>query len=440
MTAGTAETVGPRRLCLSTRQRLVAEIVLVVMLAGLAVAVLRYQALRQSFSVDESRWISTSRYFWVTFIERDLFGEEWQPSYVVFTHPPVARYILGFGLWVQGWQPDQLNGRYDTDRSREFNQRAGNIPSRELLNAARRVSFLFALGATLLLYPIGRLVAGPLAGTAAVLLALANPLLATLWTRALAESILAFFCLSALLFAMRIARAGIAARVAFGWGSSLGLFIGLATATKLSGALIAVGIGLYAVLRQGIWWWQTRRLGGLGPWFDAGMSAFLAFVLLNPLLYPNPLTRSLLLFEHRRDEMEIQALGTPRLAVPDDIGARASLMYERAFLDYGTLDARVGIPLDVLVALVGFGLLVLATWRALRRGDLPGPAAVLGCCVVSVYGISTLTLGFDSSHYVALPVTLAVLLDGVAVAGAVRGATLLWRRRRAVTRVEVGAT
>jgi hypothetical protein len=439
MTAATAEAVRPTRWRLSTRQRRVAEIVLVLALAALAVVVLRQQALRQSFSVDESRWIATSRYFWVTFVERDVFGTEWQPSYVVYTHPPVARYILGFGLWLQGWQPEQLNGRYDADRSRQFNRMAGNIPSRELLNAARRVSLLFAVGATMLLYPVGRIVAGPVAGTTAVLLALANPLLSTLWTRALAESILAFFCLSALLFTMRIARSPRGTRVPFGWGFGLGLSIGLATATKLSGALVGAGIGLYVVLRVVVRWWQDRRIGGLGPWFDAVMAAFLAFVLLNPLLYPNPLTGSLLLFEHRRDEMEIQAVGTPRLAVPDDLGARASLMFRRAFLDYGTLDARVGIPLDVLLAAVGLGLLALATWRAIRGRDLPGPPAVLGCCAASVYVVSTANLGFDSSHYVMLPVTFAVVLEGVALAAAVNGAIVLWQRWRTRRSGDAGA-
>src|SRR5688500_1240590 len=120
MTVDTAEAVRASHWRISPRQQLLAEIVVVVALAALAVVVLRQQAIRQSFSVDESRWIATSRYFWITFVEGDGFGEEWQPSYVVMTHPPVARYIIGFGLWLQGWQPEQLNGRYDTDRSRQF--------------------------------------------------------------------------------------------------------------------------------------------------------------------------------------------------------------------------------------------------------------------------------------------------------------------------------
>src|SRR5215211_5054954 len=103
------------------RRAMIAEILLVLAIAVLATVVLRQQALRQVFSVDESRWIASSRYFWITFVDRDVLGPDWEPNYIVLTHPPVARYIIGFGLALQGWSPDDLNGRYDTDRSREFN-------------------------------------------------------------------------------------------------------------------------------------------------------------------------------------------------------------------------------------------------------------------------------------------------------------------------------
>src|SRR5205823_1256939 len=124
-------------------------------------------------------------------------GPAWRPSYIVLTHPPVARYLIGFGLWLQGWQPDQLNGRYDSLRSGLYNAQAGNIPSQRLLAAARRTTFPFAIGSMVLVYVVGRMLAGRVAGLGALALALANPLLTTIWTRALAESILACFSLLA---------------------------------------------------------------------------------------------------------------------------------------------------------------------------------------------------------------------------------------------------
>jgi len=414
----------------------IAEVLLVLVLAATAIVVLYQQAQRQSFSVDESRWIATSRYFWITFVDRDVLGPAWQPNYIVLTHPPVARYIIGAGLALQGWSPDDLNGRYDTDRSRDFNRRAGNIPSRELLNDARNVVLLFAVVATLLLYPIGRSVggalgwglAGPLSGVTAVVLALAHPLLATVWTRALAESVLAFFCLLAIWFAIHLARASGGSRTRFGWALGLGLSVGLATATKLSGSLVAAGLVLYVAARQALRLWQERRLVGLGPWIDAGLAAVLFFVVVNPLLYPNPAWRSVLLFEHRRDEMEQQALGTPRLAIPNDVTVRAAMMYRRTFLDWGTFEARFGLPLDAPLAAIGLGVVAFVTWRAIRRRESLGPPTLLLCWTAAVYVVSTVNFGFDSSHYVAPLATVAVLLQAVALAALVTLAVRLVRR------------
>src|SRR5262245_33342410 len=167
----------PRPLANLAARRLVRELALVLLVAAVAFLVLRGPSVNQGFTVDESRWIATSRYFWITFVDRDLSGPAWQPNYLVYTHPPVARYVIGFGLWLQGWTPDQLNGRYDSLQGRAYNERAGNVPDLDLLWAARRVTFVFAIVSMALLYVIGRILGGPLAGLATAAFALVNPLL-----------------------------------------------------------------------------------------------------------------------------------------------------------------------------------------------------------------------------------------------------------------------
>jgi hypothetical protein len=410
-----------------------AEIALVLVLCTTAGAVLYRQADSQPFSVDESRWIATSRYFWITFVDRDVFGPDWQPNYLVFTHPPVARYLLGLGLALQGWTPEQLNGRYDTDRSRDFNRRAGNIPGPDLLHDARAIAVLFAFGALAMLYLVGRTLVGVAGGALAVLLACFHPLLGTLWTRALAESFLAFFCLLAFWLACRVATMPTEGRRRFFAAASLGIAVGLATATKLSGSLLGAGLVLYVATRQGIRWCRDRSIAGFGPWVDAGMAAVLIFVTLNPVLYPNPVYRTVLLFEHRRDEMEQQALGTPRLAIPPDFGLRAAVMFERTFRDWGLFEQRAGLPIDGPLAAVGVVVILGVSWRSVRRRDPPGPETLLLCWTVAVFGVTTATLGFDSSHYFAPPATVAVLLQAVALAWLARtGATYVWGRRPAL--------
>ncbi len=389
-----------------------AEAALVLGLVVVSVAVLRQPALGQRFTVDESRWIATSRYFWTTFVERDLFGPAWQPNYLVLTQPPVARYLIGFGLWLQGWSPDQLNGRYDSLRGYAFNEEAGNVPGPELLAAARRTVFVFAVGAVLLLYLVGRSVGGPLAGLLAAALALANPLLSTLWTRALAEAPLAFFSLLALLLALTSlgrARPGGARR-----GS--GVALGLAAATKLSGVLGGLGLALFALLEQGFGWWRARHFEARRSWLVLGLGGLVVFVVANPLLYPDPIGRSLGMFDHRREEMLQQQLIWPSQAVRDDLVSRMWLIGRRVFRDYGSLPGRGWLPLDASLAVIGLGIALLATWRDVVARRRLGPPAMLLCWSLAVYGGVAATLGFDSSHYYAPLVAANVLLEAVALA------------------------
>ena len=64
-------------------------------LCAVSVAVLYRQAERQPFSVDESRWISTSRYFWTTFADRDLFGPGSLAEAPIAATLPDGRVIAG---------------------------------------------------------------------------------------------------------------------------------------------------------------------------------------------------------------------------------------------------------------------------------------------------------------------------------------------------------
>lgn len=412
---------------LSGRRRLAVELALLLVVAVAAVLVLRGPSFRQGFTVDESRWIATSNYFWITFVERDLFGPYWQPNYLVYTHPPVARYIIGFGLWLQGWTPDQLNGRYDSLQSRAFNERAGNIPELDLLWAARRVTFVFAIASVLLVYGIARTLGGWLAGLAAAGLALVNPLLSTLWTRALAESIVATFTLLTLLLALRIMpRVGALGR--WSWlPVTVGVALALAAATKLNGGIGALGMALYAGIQQAQALVLSHRTRGFRSWVDVALAAIIVFFAVNPLLYRNPYERALGLIEHRLDEMQFQQTVFSHQAVPDALDARVERVARRTFGDYATPPGPLPSSPDAPLMVLGIGVLA---WRAaaeLRR-HLPGPALLFLCWLAASYGVITVNLGFDSSHYFAPLLSLNVVVLGVAAAALVNWGGGLVRR------------
>jgi 4-amino-4-deoxy-L-arabinose transferase-like glycosyltransferase len=294
-----------------------------------------------------------------------------------------------------------------------------------------------------LAYLVARQLGGLLAGVAAAALTLVNPLLTTVWTRALAESIVAAFGLLALALALGV-MPYVASLGRRAWlPLTLGAALALSTATKLNGGLGAVGLGLFALIQQALALVETRRTRGFRSWVDAGMMAIVLFVALNPLLYVLPVERAIGLIRHRHDEMEFQRSVFTRDAVPDELDARIGRVAKRAFHDYATPRGPLPVSLDVVLVPVGIGLL---GWRAVieLRRRFAGPALLLLCWLSTTYLVVTPNLGFDSSHYFAPLVALNVIVGGVAVAAGVHG---LWQvtrakiaRRRGRQNVQVPST
>jgi len=390
------------------------EVVLSIAVAVAAVLVLREPATAQRFTIDESRWIYSSRYFWITFVDHDLFGPEWQPNYVVMTHPPVARYLIGFGLWLQGWTPDRLNGRYDSLRPASANFREGNIPTPQLLAAARRTTFPYAVGGMVLIYVVGRMLGGRVAGLAAAAFALTNPLLTTLWTRALAESIVAFFSLLALAIALYVLPR-LTCTLSTPWLPVVsGASLALASASKLSGGIAVVGLAAFALVQQGLAYARTRRTAGIRSWIDLGLAACILFIVVNPLLYPSPAGRTLALLKQRQDEMEFQQDVFERQAVPDDLGSRVERVLTRVTVTFAT--PKGPLPISPEVPFVAAGMIVVAVLAGLdlRRWHAGRPLLFL-LWTAGFYAVITVNLGFDSPHYYAPLVTANAVLAGLAV-------------------------
>src|SRR5439155_23002257 len=137
--------------------------------------------------------------------------------------------------------------------------------------AARRVSLAFAGGTVVLLYLVSRQLGGVVAGLAAVGLVLSNPLLSTLWTRALAEAPLAFFSVLAVWLAVGVIHPARSGRIGIGAPSVAGASLGLAAATKLSGAIAGLGLVLLVALEQVVSCWRRRRRAALRHWMILGL-------------------------------------------------------------------------------------------------------------------------------------------------------------------------
>jgi hypothetical protein len=431
------------------RHSLLVEVALV--LGVLLFAAAKYPSFAVPFNnVDESRAIARSRYFWTTFVQHDISGADWQPNYQVLTHPPLARYLLGLGLALQGWSPHQINRYHDeglttwmvdasffqvpvdevqfvdwTDATEDAAQASG-WPTPELLNAARRVSLVFALGALLSMYLVGRELGGRIVGTVALLVAMVNPLLATVWTAAIQEGPLAAFSLLSLWLVMRSV-----SRPAGGWSGiagwiAIGIAIGLSVSAKLTATLGAAGIALFALVQQSAPTVPSLRARRISAWLLSLATAFLVFVLVNPLLYPDAIGRAAMLYQFRAHEMGMQQSYWPDQTMPGDIGARARLIVTNVFERYPSWPSLADLPLDGLFVVTGLGLVLIRSFGEIIVRRMPGPFILWLCWGGAIYAGTTLGMGMDWWQYYVPLVTVNVLVQAFVV-----GSVLRWLEARA---------
>src|SRR6266540_841107 len=173
-----------------------------LVLSVLVVALATFGGARAKFDGDEAEWIGTAGFFRTLFVEHDLSPEAWPDNHWTRTQPMVARYVIGAWLWARGYDLTSLDPTYDFDQTIGANRRAGHGPSDALLDEARLpMRFLGAL-AVASLYPTVRLMAGPVGGLVAGLLAVGSPYLQEHLIRAKGDPSLMVFLLAGLLAAV----------------------------------------------------------------------------------------------------------------------------------------------------------------------------------------------------------------------------------------------
>jgi hypothetical protein len=405
------------------------------------------------FNPDESRWLHRAHYLRAALDPR---GPTWDDGYLTRGQPPLGSYLMGVGLLLQGrdlttngsWlytcQEGTCRPGFD---ELAHNRAAGNIPAAADLEAGRRTSAAVGALTAVAVFFLGKRLSNRVGGAVGALLLAAHPFQAYVASLATADALLGLLLALAALAAARLAD-----RPTWPRALLLGALLGLGGATKLSPLLAAVPLaGLGAALLAAGWRRRNEterwslRADRLAPALLATpLVAFLAFVAVNPYLWPDPIGRTVDLFAFRAQEMQHQGADWPVLAVPSRADA-----FRRVGVNLGTrwdatgraleaglerLDVAVDVPpLDLPLALVGLELMIaLAVWRGPR-----GPHALVlvllgGQVAITIAGMRS---AFDRYHvpmalFVAVSVGLlagqgAVALRTVAVRLAARDRRLL---------------
>jgi hypothetical protein len=424
-------------------------------------ALLVFFTARAKIDSDEGNWIGTTRYFETFFVERDYSPEAWADGYWARTQPMVFRYVIGSWLWLRGHDLQIQNPNYDYSKTAAANRRLGLAPSDDALLDARMPARLMAALAVTMLYLVVRVLAGPVGGLAAAISATGSPYLQEHLIRAKAESTLMFFLLAALLLAIlsvgRLNRPWPAAR----WGVATGVLLGLAFGTKLTTVLALIAVAIWGIgLDAPVGAWRSSLAASLTRMRLAALARFVGstpeteaeahastspphratvwiwplsvlaaaafvFVVTNPFLWPDPVGRTWLLFENRRDEMTQQQKDVPARAV-FGLSHRASLVWERSVYNDAFSPSRLRLPLEAVLTVVG------AVWLAVRaarpgRGRPRAERLVFLWLTYLWIGVS-LGLGFLLQHYFVPTATIATLLSGLAIGWSAQAAWSLARR------------
>lgn len=262
------------------------------------------------FDRDEAEWLTISVAHWQQLVGEgdplhrlsgpragDPEGNPWKIGIHQSTfgamNPSAAKLVLGAVLSGAGhtdWDP-RLYPRFSRDPVVRNQARAVVRPGLEL---GRRVVLVVSAAIAVLLFWIGRHLAGAVGGLVAFGLWLASPLVRDVTNYVRTDLFAMFFALAALLVVLVLApavggRRGVAA--SFGGALLLGICAGLAVGSKLNGALVAGCVALWIPLL-----WLAGRRGARLP-FSAGPGPALLlagavcaglFVFFNPLLWQSP--------------------------------------------------------------------------------------------------------------------------------------------------------
>lgn len=376
------------------------------------------------FHRDEARWINH-----VSFLRewRHPFSSRWQDEgypvryqslderYRMRDQPPLAPYVFGLGLLVQG-RGLMPNGFWIMNQDDAWNEAQGNMPSPADLEAARRTNVVVAALTVVALYVIGKRLTNRAGGVVGALVYAVHPMVEDTASRAWSDPVLVLCVALAAIAAYRLADRPSWPRVAL-----LGALLGLGGAAKLSPLLLGIPLALlggFFILRGRIAPSRTgdgaTRLG----WrlVAVPLISWAVFVASYPYLWPNPVTHTYRMFAWRTDSFQNQRAAWPNAAVRgpgdalrrlwDELSHHFSASTELA----ATLDRHLGTRLgrwdgvqclDLILAIVGAAVLL----ALVARSGLPSGQALTAAVLGGEATIVVLGMGVEYARYL-LPVLL----------------------------------
>lgn len=298
------------------------------------------------YDSDEVSWIFTGYYFNLYFLHFDLFHKDWD-DYEAFDHPPLAKYIVGGILFLNGYTIDSLEPKRFinsmvplTNPQKTFDLVIPKVPNpKVVIPSARSVIFGFAFSSLLLIYIFLRTSYGILPAFITTSLIVSNPIFSLISTRILADPILLFF------FALLILLCALYSKSQRNIYIVLGFIVSsLAFLTKLNGILaVFVLIIIFLV--------KNKFSMSKDDWKSliTGLIAFLIIsVLLNPVFLNTGIKAIWKMFEVRWSVFRVYQetwKSVPLLSISE----RFLIATQMIFFKYSIFYQLIKIPVELIL-------------------------------------------------------------------------------------------
>jgi 4-amino-4-deoxy-L-arabinose transferase-like glycosyltransferase len=382
---------------------------------------------------DESDWIANSQFMEAYFTGKfDPSGFHavwgWGETYYTLDHPMLARYLIGFGRRTGGFQVKDINILWDWSKDVAGNQAAGHVPGPRLLWWSRLpMAILAGLSGAIGFWLMGRLT-GRLGAYIFAALFGYSAYFQNQLSRAMSESSLLFFTLWAVvvtIFLIKNLEISLlqggdyrSSWKTLGWAALAGIMVGLAGASKINGLFSVGGVGLvilWVIFKSpGPTTTRLRIFLAIRVFFVAFMMALAVFIILDPALYPQPLTQLGRMFKLRTQAMAEQELGFPKDLIVGPV-QRIMVVSTRVLQDYQPVNLNNVLWGNILF--FGLGVFLLGRkiwlWKDVDKENRDCVLAMAGVLLPMV-GMGVLT-PLDWDRYYLLPVvfSLWVILYGM---------------------------
>jgi hypothetical protein len=302
---------------------------------------------------DEAAWIYSGYYFNLYFLKFDLSHADWA-DYDAYDHPPLVKYIIGGTLFLKGYVFDSLDAK-KLWRSIPMDQYLVNyrlmkskFPD-QILPLTRFVIFSFAFLSLVFLYLFTRNSYGILPAIVCTSLLITNEIFIRLSTQTIADPVLLLFFISFVWLCSQYIRSSMDIYIFGGF-----ILSSLAFLTKLNGLILIFALFFALLLKNrfSIRRYQYKIL-------VLGFVSFLFIVvLLNPFFIKSGVQGFVKMVEHRVTHLKLQQ-ETFKLSALPSLGERLKAEIDAIFFKYSKIRQFTGIPLELILFLVGVCYLLL---------------------------------------------------------------------------------